>query len=443
MSRSRRRLPWLIAVVAVAAAWLIGVDGRPSRRAVADEPEVFLGIIKRDAEKIPLLLLPVTSAGVPPSVAAELQQVLSDDLRRSGFFTVEVSKEGERAAPPDRPVLQQLKSTGAKGVLWGRVTRSGEELVLEGRLFDMAGARQMLGKRYLGRESYGRYVAHRLADDVVYQFTGERGMAQSRVVYVSDQTKQKELYLMDYDGHQPRRITGDRSLSLAPRWSPDGKWISYLCYRSGNPDICNIDVAENRRWKLVTLSGLNLSPAWSPDGEWMAFASNHETGNLELRLINRAGSKQQRLTFSPGDDLSPSWSPTGRQLVFTSDRGGAPQLYIMDADGSNVRRLTFQGDYNTSPAWSPRGDWIAYACRRNGRMRLCLIRPDGREGGIFTTDGAWNDESPAWSPNGRQLMFTSNRTGRYQLYLIQSDGSGLEQLTNGTDNRVMPAWSPK
>jgi TolB protein len=115
----------------------------------------------------------------------------------------------------------------------------------------------------------------------------------------------------------------------------------------------------------------------------------------------------------------------------------------MDVDGSNVRRLTFQGDYNTSPAWSPRGDWIAYACRRHGWMRLCLIRPDGREGGIFTPDGAWNDEAPTWSPTGRHVIFTSNRTGRYQLYFIHSDGTGLEQLTQGSDNRVMPAWSPK
>ena len=441
MTRRRSRvLAWLCAV-ALAVTAALGAHRLPP--AEADEPEVFLGITKRDEEKIPITLLPVTGAGVGPAVAAEVQQVLSDDLRRSGFFEVTAAEQGGGVAPPDRPALQQLKPTGAKGVLWGRITVKGEELVLEGRLFDVAGGRQMLGKRYVGRESYLRHVAHRLADDVVAQFTGERGIAQTRIAFVSDQTRQKELYLMDYDGHQPRRITGDRSLSLAPRWSPDGRWITYLCYRGGNPDICGIDVAENRRWKLVTFPGLNLSPAWSPDGDWMAFASNHDANNLELRLVNRAGTRHQRLTFSPGDDLSPSWSPTGRQLAFTSDRGGSPQLYIMDADGSNVRRLTFQGDYNTSPAWSPRGDWIAYTCRRHGRMRLCLIRPDGREGGIFTPDGAWNDEAPTWSPSGRQVIFTSNRTGRYQLYLIQSDGTGLEQLTKGSDNRVMPAWSPK
>jgi len=289
----------------------------------------------------------------------------------------------------------------------------------------------------------GRYIAHRFADDIVYQFTGERGIAQSRIAYVSDQTRQKELYLMDYDGANPQRITGDHSLSLSPHWTPDGRWLTYLCYRSGNPDICGIDITQNRRWKLVTFSGLNLSPVWSPDGEWMALATNHGVENLELFLFDRAAQKSRRLTFSLGDDLSPSWSPTGRQLVFTSDRGGSPQLYIMDADGANVRRLTYQGDYNTSPTWSPKGEWIAYTCRRNGRMRLCLITPDGRTGGILTTDGAWDDESPTWSPNGRHLLFTSNRGGSYQLFLIQKDGTGLEPITQGGGNLIMPAWSPQ
>ena len=407
----------------------------------ADEPEVFLSVTKHEAEKIPLILLPV--AGAPPALTAEVQQVLLDDLRRSGFFAVSADASAAASSPPAKATLDRLKSTGAKAVLWALVTVTHDDLTLQGELFDTAVGRQLLAKRYLGKQAYARYVTHRLADDVVAQMTGERGVAATRVTYVSDQTRQKEIWLMDYDGASPRRVTGDHSLALSPRWTPDAKWISYLCYRSGNPDICMIDLTENRRWRLVTLPGLNMSPAWSPDGEWMAFASNVEGGNLELQRISRDGKRRQRMTFSNGDDLSPSWSPTGRQLVFVSDRGGSPQLYIMDADGANTRRLTFQGDYNTSPVWSPRGDWIAYACRRHGLMRLCLIHPDGRDGGIFTPDGDYNDESPTWSPTGRQLIFSSNRTGRYQLYLIQSDGSGLEPLSNGSDNRTSPAWSPK
>jgi TolB protein len=409
----------------------------------ADEPEVFLNITKSEGEKMPLALFPITGTGVGAVLPGQIEQVLSDDLRRSSFFTVIPAASSGETAPPAVSALQRLKPTGAKGAVWERVTTEGDKLVLEGRLFDVASGRQMLVKRYLGEAVNARYMAHRFADDIVAQLTGERGIAQSRIVYVSDQTRQKELWLMDYDGYHPQRITGNHSLSLSPHWTPDGRWITYLCYQYGNPDICGIDILQNRRWKLITFPGLNLSPVWSPDGEWMALATNHTVGNLELFLFDRSGKKGRRLTFGVGADLSPSWSPTGRQLVFTSDRGGSPQLYIMDADGSNVRRLTYQGDYNTSPTWSPKGEWIAYTCRRNGLMRLCLISPDGQNGGILTTDGAWNDESPTWSPNGRLLIFTSNRGGSYQLYLIGKDGTGLERLTQGTDNRIMPAWSPQ
>ncbi|HTP41968.1 MAG TPA: Tol-Pal system beta propeller repeat protein TolB [Nitrospiria bacterium] len=409
----------------------------------ADEPEVFLNITKSEAEKMPLALYPITGTGVMAIYPGQIEQVLSDDLRRSSFFTVTPAASAGETNPPSAQALQLLKPTGAKGAVWGRVTAVGQDLVLEGHLFDVASGRQMLVKRYLGKADYARYIAHRFADDIVSQLTGERGIAQSRVVYVSDQTGQKELWLMDYDGFHPQRITGNRSLSLTPRWTPDGNWITYLCYQYGNPDICGIDIVHNRRWKLITLSGLNLSPVWSPDGATMALATNHHLDHLEVFLYDRSGKKGQQLTFGLGDNLSPSWSPTGRQLVFVSDRGGTPQLYIMDADGSNVRRLTYQGDYNTSPVWSPKGDWIAYTCRRNGWMRLCLISPDGGSGGILTADGTWNDESPTWSPNGRLLIFTSNRSGRYQFYLIEKDGTNLEPITQSTDNRIMPAWSPQ
>jgi TolB protein len=438
---TRRPHGWIVLSALLAAVVWIGSAGWTTAK--ADEPEVFLNITKSEAEKMPLALFPVTGRGVGTVPPGQIERVLSDDLRRSSFFTVLPAASADETVPPVPAAVQRLKPTGAKGAVWGRVTVEGSELVLEGRLFDVASGKQMLVKRYVGKAAYARYMAHRFADDIVYQFTGERGIAQSRVVYVSDQSRYKEIYLMDYDGYHPQRITGNHSLSLSPHWTPDGRWITYLCYHTGNPDVCGIDITQNRRWKLITFSGLNMSPVWSPDGEWMALATNHTVKNLELFLFDRSGKKSRRLTFSLGADLSPSWSPTGRQLVFTSDRGGTPQLYIMDADGANVRRLTYQGDYNTSPTWSPKGDWIAYTCRRNGRMRLCLISPDGSTGGILTADGAWDDESPTWSPNGRHLIFTSNRGGSYQLYLIEKDGTGLEPLTQGEGNRIMPAWSPQ
>ncbi|MDR4473232.1 MAG: hypothetical protein MRJ92_11490, partial [Nitrospira sp.] len=110
----------------------------------------------------------------------------------------------------------------------------------------------------------------------------------------------------------------------------------------------------------------------------------------------------QRLTVNQGGDLSPSWSPTGRELAFTSDRGGAPQIFVMSADGSNVRRLTYEGDYNAAPAWSPRGNWIAYVCRTAQRLyKVCIVSPDGQKR-VQVTTGPGIDDSPSWSDADRR-----------------------------------------
>jgi TolB protein len=76
--------------------------------------------------------------------------------------------------------------------------------------------------------------------------------------------------------------------------------------------------------------------------------------------VSASGGVPRRLTTSPAIETSPSYSPDGRRIAFTSDRSGAPQLYVMDLDGSNQRRISFgQGEYG-SPAWSPDGERIAF-----------------------------------------------------------------------------------
>ncbi|MGB0911610.1 MAG: Tol-Pal system beta propeller repeat protein TolB, partial [Nitrospirales bacterium] len=125
-----------------------------------------------------------------------------------------------------------------------------------------------------------------------------------------------------------------------------------------------------------------------------------------------------------------------------SDRGGRPQVYIMDADGSNVRRLTYEGDYNAAPTWSPHGDWIAFVCRISGEgFKLCRMTPDGKQL-VQITSGRSIDDSPSWAPNGRHLVFSSIRGGKSHIYIINSDGTGLEQVTSGGTHHSSPAWSP-
>ncbi|MCB1833894.1 MAG: PD40 domain-containing protein, partial [Geminicoccaceae bacterium] len=85
----------------------------------------------------------------------------------------------------------------------------------------------------------------------------------------------------------------------------------------------------------------------------------------------------RRLTTAPAIDTSPTFSPDGQRIAFNSDRGGSPQLYVMDADGGNVARISFGSGHYGSPAWSPRGDLVAFTKIKGGMFHIGIMEPDG------------------------------------------------------------------
>jgi TolB protein len=384
-----------------------------------------------------------------------LAEVLKADLRRSQIFSVtDLSKLGikwdakiEDKANEDgkelieKTLFRQASEEGVSVLVWGKMLGRNADLILDGSVYD-GGNDNIIDKRYVGNAAVLRLMAHRLADELVLRYTGEQGIARTKVAFVSEQGGSRELYVMDYDGHGPRQVTADGFLNLMPKWSRDRRFLIFTAYRNRSKQTIDmIELATGKRWTLVTMSGLNITPALSPDGNHLAFATSQD-GNSEVYKMDTNSKVLYRLTVHAAGDLSPSWSPTGRDIVFTSDRGGGPQLYVMSAEGSNVQRLTFEGDYNAAPAWSPRGTWIAHVCRTEDRSyKLCLITPDGQKR-VQITSGPGVDDSPSWSPDGRHLAFSSTWEGKSHIYMINIDGTELERLTSGGAYHTAPSWSP-
>lgn len=408
--------------------------------------EVFIDATRGSIQKIPIAVFPFTE-GLSLNGQAPLE-VLKADLRRSLLFDVaDLEKLGIKATADSAPDDESIRRAGEAGwavQVWGSILPRDQDAVMEGTLYDYNRKEQVGGKRYVGSPGVVRQMAHRFADELVFHFTGEQGIARSRIAFVSEKNGSKELFVMDYDGYNPRQVTFDESLSLAPSWSPDKQRLAFVTYREGkDPQIHEIDLTTGRRRAIVTLPGLNITPEWAPNGEELAFATSRD-GNSEIYKVDKAGRRFERLTNHGAADLAPTWSPTGREIAFTSDRGGTPQIYLMNADGANLRSLTYRdrhGSYNTAAAWSPKGNWIAYVCRDGRRLlKLCVISPDGQEWRQLTAGGS-NDESPAWSADGRHVAFSSTRNGKRDIYMINVDGTGLERLTaNGALNDD-PAWS--
>ncbi len=418
--------------------------------------DVFLEATRPDFQKIPLGVAGIQNIGGSESLEAQIrlgsriEEVLKADVRRSLVFSlVDLPSVGIKVSNlgtgPD-PVFKQAAEHGVSVIVWGKAgMKNGDkdpDVTMDGYVYDAGNDEVVGGKRYVGSPSVVRLMAHRFADELVFRYTGEPGIARTKIAYVSELGSARELFVMDYDGYELRQLTADGFLNLMPRWSPDRRFLVFTAYRNRNTqDIDMIELATGKRWTLVSLGGLNITPALSPDGNFLAFASSHE-GNSELYRLDTRTKALQRLTVNASGDLSPSWSPSGRELAFTSDRSGGPQIFLMSADGSNVRRLTFEDDYNAAPAWSPRGNWIAYVCRNPKKdYKLCLITPDGQKR-VQLTSGPGVDDSPSWSPDGRHLVFSSTAEGKSQIYMINADGKDLERITfTGTHNSA-PAWSP-
>ena len=419
--------------------------------------EAQLEATRPDTQKIPIHIMDFGNMASAKKLRLnrhnEVARTLKADLTRSQvFFVVD--------RPPRKGDFSENKCVGLspdlgddqKGAIlstWGRLGLGGSSSNGKGLIFDACAddtghQDYLFGKRYFSiktSEPLLRLMTHRWADELVYRYTGEQGIARTKIAYVAEEGLGKELYVMDYDGYGPQQVTADGYLNLMPTWTADRKSLVFTAYRQRKQQIIQRELASGKETVLVPSASLNITPSFSSDGKSLVFSSARN-GNSDIYKLEIQSKAIQRLTSHRSADLSPSWSPDGTKLAFTSDRGGRPQIYTMNADGSNVRRLTYEGDYNAAPVWSPQGDWIAYVCRIPGEyFKLCRISPDGRH--VFQiTKGRTIDDSPSWSPNGRHLVFSSLRRGKSQVYIINGDGTGLEQLTSGAIQHSSPSWSP-
>ncbi|HWP34583.1 MAG TPA: Tol-Pal system beta propeller repeat protein TolB [Thermodesulfobacteriota bacterium] len=419
--------------------------------------KVYIEINPLDQRRLPIAVTEFVPAGAGDrAVGRQLAEVIGADLAFTGLFRVLdpagfVEDPAKAAFTVQEIDFRDWTSVGAEALVKGRYRLDGTTLRVEARLFDPLKAQQLFAREYSGEARATRRLAHRIASDVLEALAGERGVFETRIAFVSNRTGTKELYVMDYDGHNARRLTTGGSINLVPAWSPDGRQLAFVSYLEshlwGKPDLwfLQLDTGALRRLRLpFEWRGSFNGGVWSPRGDLFAFSVSRE-GNSDIYVMRLDGSGLRPLAPHFALDVAPSFSPDGRQVVFMSDRAGNPHLYIADVGGDQVRRLTFEGKYNGSPAWSPRGDRIAFTCRDDrGRFDICVIAPDGSGLARLTSEG--NNEAPSWSPDGRFIVFQSDRDGADRLYVMHANGAGQRRLVPVLDGPpgedTQPAWSP-
>lgn len=340
-------------------------------------------------------------------------------------------------------------SWNQRGVQWlikaeFKMSAGQDKIKLVFRLYDVINERFLMGKRYQGTRKFLRKMTHRFADEVMMELTGKRGVAETRIAFLSRSKKGKEIYAIDFDGAQAKKLTDERAVVLSPDWSPNGRSIVYTSYKDHNPDLIMVDDKGRKRRPLLKLPGLNSAPAWSPDGNMISLVLSRDR-NSEIYVLNR-WRKLVRLTRHFNIDTSPTWSPDGEKIAFTSDRSGTgrPQIYIMDAqsgDRKGVQRITFDSSYNDNAAWSPNGDMIAYTSLVNGKFQIKVYNLETRDT-LTLTEGPRNKEEPTWSPDGRYLAFRVSQGRASAIHIQRVEGTRSRQLTFLSKGGFSPTWSP-
>lgn len=406
--------------------------------------DVYLNIIKGEGRKVKIAIPDfVAKKDDPENLSQKLSQIVKEDLRFSGYFYLVEPIESILPEANLEEKFEKFKAEGAEVMAEGKISFDEKKLVLEGRVYDLTNGWQITGKTYRGAKEDFRQIAHRFADEIIYRFTGLKGIAHTKIAFVHEAGGNKELYLVDYDGYNLERLTFDHSLGLFPAWSPDGTSLVYTTFKRGNPDLYLIDFKDKVAHELLTFQGLNMGARFSPDGKEMVLVMSKD-GNPEIYLYTLRNKKLRRLTYYQGVDSEPTWSPNGREIAFSSDRTGTPQIYIMDKEGGNIRRITYKGGYNTSPDWSPLGDKIIYAGMKGNIFDIYTV--DVRSGQIEKlTDSLFEGgsyEDPSWSPDGRYIVYTRNQNGKKEIFLMIGLGTNKKKLVEIQGDCFSPAWSP-
>jgi TolB protein len=401
------------------------------------------------AQTVPLALTwPIGAEGVTAAMIDQpFFRPLKRDIEFSGVFSIV-------PLPPNVPIdLDVAKKSGAQQLLKVNIafspaaagaatTTDGRaperELVIEARLYDMTG-NVTLAKRYRGPALAMTRMAHLVANDMVRVYNGKPGLFLTQIAFASDREGHREIWLMDYDGSNQRRITTHNSITILPSWAPDDERLVYTSWQRGGSDMYIVNRRGGGRVRLTTNLALNTSATFSPVGNDIAFVGS-VNGNPDIYLIKDDGTNLRRLTTSSSIESTPEWSPNGRQISFTSGRSGSPQIYVMDAEGTNVRRISFEGDWNDDAVWSPDGESLAYTSKVNGRFQIRLMNLVNSQSRIIAGEGS--NEQPSFSPDGKYLVFQSNRTGRWQLYRVGIEAGDVVQLTWQGENKE-PDWSKK
>jgi dipeptidyl aminopeptidase/acylaminoacyl peptidase len=255
----------------------------------------------------------------------------------------------------------------------------------------------------------------------------------------------------------PRSITIDDYFALAtvgdPEISPDGEWIAYtvttrdLEENSSSTRLWMVSFEGGEPIPMSSEKGSVSRPRWSPDGKYLSFLATRDEGKSQVWTLFRQGGEAVQLTEVEQGVEAYEWSPDATRLA----------LVIKDPKPENQTDEDLEGNEDKDEATPPwvvtrrqfKQDYVGYLDSR--RTHVYVMDVAGKELRQLT-GGDFDDSQIAWSPDGTRIAFTSNRSDdpdsnyNTDIWVIPADAAepdaGLTRVTSNPGPDDSPAWSP-
>ncbi|HET9371046.1 MAG TPA: hypothetical protein VFO19_12390, partial [Vicinamibacterales bacterium] len=244
---------------------------------------------------------------------------------------------------------------------------------------------------------------------------------ESVAVFLGEQGRHGDYWILPADGGEPRRITSDLQEGGAPAWTPDGKALVVASTRSGSLNLWRVPIDGSRPEALTTGPGDDVDPVVAPNGRTLLFATVKRSWTVVAHDVTTGAQKALLETRTPV--AFPRYSPTGDRIAFMGRNArGETQLFVMAADGANLTAVTDgAGELNIMPQWSGDG----------ATLYFYQVRPTASFRRVSLAAGATREVAPwafarqfqaAVEPRERRVVYSAVERGQ----LRQSRARDLE-----------------